>query len=574
MEMSLSPGMDTKPGSNLRAYRSLSTVQAPTELQIMDQGFHKAAPFLQYRTNDFIYDLRKCQEERKEHDFKQKLVSKWEEARERKVFNYDLKCMYKLLEGNYNLSLQLNVERGTLRRKPMRFQNIRQPFNHLRWNFTKLRQAELLYLLRCGDKPYTADKLDIHTIAVNASPMEKGHSLVIPSVNKCFPQVLNSSAVRISTDLMLLTEDENFHVLFNSLLGQASVNHLHTHILFWPYESDLINRPVEPLFPNKPSEDSPMFILRRPAWLIQTFVFQLKSPASFDAFVNNITNCAIFLTEQNVAHNLFMSRAPPLRTTSLSPTDCSVSIAAEPLYVTAYLFPRRNQTGAKPPTNFSPASMELAGFLTAYTYRFFETATESTVIRIIDEDAVLSDMIFETLVQGLAERFEGQVPWSCSEDETISSNGEGKRRTVSTGLLSPCGSFRYNLGDRRRWSHSVSERLGISSSGDESDGGARPGTAGDLLLSGDEYLDLAGLTSHEIDELVDDFHTITTPIPLPHQHSHSNTSSCSGSPIVGGFHTSNNTTAASKSRENTIENATTETGNDVPKAAMMNNTGW
>lgn len=87
----------------------------------------------------------------------------------------------------------------------MRFQNIRQPFNHLRWNFTKLKpdevkcynecgstnasEVQILYLLRCLDKPYTEDVLDTHVLCVNASPLERGHSLVVPSVGKCLPQV-------------------------------------------------------------------------------------------------------------------------------------------------------------------------------------------------------------------------------------------------------------------------------------------------------------------------------------------------------------------------------------------------
>lgn len=56
---------------------------------------------------------------------------------------------------------------------------------------------------------------------------------------------MNETGIRIATDFMLLTEDENFHVLYNSLLGQASVNHLHLHTIFWPYESDLIYRVME-----------------------------------------------------------------------------------------------------------------------------------------------------------------------------------------------------------------------------------------------------------------------------------------------------------------------------------------
>lgn len=38
---------------------------------------------------------------------------------------------------------QLNVERGELRRKPMRFRKISEPFNAVRWNFTRLHQNEV-----------------------------------------------------------------------------------------------------------------------------------------------------------------------------------------------------------------------------------------------------------------------------------------------------------------------------------------------------------------------------------------------------------------------------------------------
>ena len=55
-------------------------------------------------------------------------------------------------------------------------------------------------------------------------------------------EVLTETGVRLATDMMLLIDDETFHVLYNSLLGHASVNHLHLHTIFWPYDSDLINR--------------------------------------------------------------------------------------------------------------------------------------------------------------------------------------------------------------------------------------------------------------------------------------------------------------------------------------------
>lgn len=71
----------------------------------------------------------------------------------------------------------------------MRFQSILQPFNPHKWNFTKLQPAEVMFYARCTDQPYTKDPLDTHSICVNASPIESGHCLIVPSLSKCLPQV-------------------------------------------------------------------------------------------------------------------------------------------------------------------------------------------------------------------------------------------------------------------------------------------------------------------------------------------------------------------------------------------------
>ncbi|KAE9553484.1 hypothetical protein FO519_003313 [Halicephalobus sp. NKZ332] len=333
------------------------------------------------------------------------MLNAWNSAKEKGVINYELNCMYKLLDGDYDLSVQLNTERGTLRRKPMRFRSIKEPFNHLRWNFTKLLPNETLFQMRCLDKPYSDDLLENHVMAVNASPLERGHILIIPAVKECQPQVLNEMAIRMATDLMLLIEDENFHMLFNSLLGHASVNHLHLHGLFWPYDSDLINRKFEKVHDN-------VYVIQRPAWFITCIAFQLTSMEHLDNFIKNIINVAAFLTRENIAHNVFFSRAQPIRTEGdLRKEDSTREL---PQLVTAYLFPRQSVAGAKPPTNFNPAAMELSGCLTAYTWRFFESLTEQSALRIIEEEAVLDENVIQKLLLELADKFAGRKSWSES----------------------------------------------------------------------------------------------------------------------------------------------------------------
>ncbi|CAD5208990.1 unnamed protein product [Bursaphelenchus okinawaensis] len=385
-----------------RTRRSHSTVHPP-KLDVDEKPAH--VQFFQYNTKDYIIDLNECCDDRRFSDtnFSQKLKNKWHECKkDGGVINYDLNCMYKLLDGDYNLSMQLNIERGTLRRKPMRFQSIVQPFNSHRWNFTRLKPYEFMYYARCADHAYNTDPLDVHAVCVNASPIESGHFLIVPSLSKRFPQIMTETGIRMATDLMLIVENENFHVLYNSLLGQASLNHLHLHGLWWPYESDLVHRKFELLAGD-------CFVIRRPDWYIHAFCYQLKAIEGLDLFVKNVWHTLNFLTVHNVAHNVFFTRAAPLRTQL--PVRLEQRGASQ--FVTVYIFPRQCHTGAKPMNNFNPAALELAGCLMAYNLKFFETATEQNCVRTFDEDAALDDGHFETLAIELAKRILGSVPWAA-----------------------------------------------------------------------------------------------------------------------------------------------------------------
>lgn len=379
--------------------RSQSSIQLPVGLET------NSTPVFKYETSEFIYDLRAVRAtgfsdgKRHRDELKDLLLQRWEAAKAAKVFKYDLNCMYKFLPGDFNLSMQLNVERGELRRKPQRFHAVREAFNHLRWNFTKLEDNEVMMYLRCRDRPCSSDPLDQHILAVNNSPLERGHSLIIPSISRCQPQVLTETGVRLAVDTMLLVDDDTFHVLFNSLLAQASVNQLHLHCLLWPYDCDLINRKCEMI-----TED--MYVIRRPDWFIHTIVFQLTSPEMFDRFVSNITKCVDYLSQAEVAHNVMFSRAQPLRTTGDAWSEDRRQEL--PQYVTAYIIPRASVSGAKPAANFNPAALELSGCLTAYTLRFFETATEESALRVIDEEATLPDVQFDSLCNKIVDVLEGK----------------------------------------------------------------------------------------------------------------------------------------------------------------------
>ncbi|CAI4222888.1 unnamed protein product [Auanema sp. JU1783] len=355
-------------------------------------------PVLQYSSNDFLFDLADQESvERSELNpkktFKSLLRERWEMARAEGAFNYNLNCVYRNLGGDFNMDMQLNVDRGELRRKPLKFEHIKEPFDSTQWNFTKLLPKEILFYLKSTDTPNEEDCSTEHIVAVNASPLERDHSLIVPSVNKCYPQVLTPTAIQLGVDVMLMVDDIDFNILFNSVLGQASVNHLHLHCLYWPYKSDLIYRKFSKL------GNSEVYVIEPPKWLCQAFAFQLKSKDDYQQFNKNLTCCTKLLSDAGQAHNIFMTRAPTIRTDG--PDWEKDAGDSQPSFVTAYVFPRKNMIGAKPPTNFNPAANELAGCLTSYTKEFYETANEAMCVSIIREEATLSEQVFRELSQSL-----------------------------------------------------------------------------------------------------------------------------------------------------------------------------
>lgn len=156
------------------------------------------------------------------------------------------------------------------------------------------------------------------------------------------------------------------------------------------------------------NDSSEVYTIEPPNWLCNAFAFQLTTLDEYDCFQRNLTRCVDFLSERNQAHNVFITRAQPIRTAG--PLQEEDNAGKRPQLVTAYVFPRMNVVGAKPPTNFNPAANELAGCLTSYTVRFFESASEQSAIRIIEEEAQIPTEVFQKLASDFSDLLSNRPP--------------------------------------------------------------------------------------------------------------------------------------------------------------------
>lgn len=156
----------------------------------------KRVPTFSYDARDFKFAVKSWDET--ESPLDDLLQRTWRQAEEAKVFRYTLNIRSsKTLRGRYKFLAQLNPDRARYRRMPQSIMSMSQPFSSTGFNFTKLTPQEILFDVGNGDGN------DI--VAINASPLEQNHSLLLTERFKCLPQVMTEHSLRKAIELCLLS---------------------------------------------------------------------------------------------------------------------------------------------------------------------------------------------------------------------------------------------------------------------------------------------------------------------------------------------------------------------------------
>ncbi|XP_011261105.1 GDP-D-glucose phosphorylase 1 isoform X2 [Camponotus floridanus] len=294
---------------------------------------HRQIPTFFYDAKDFNIIIKLNKEQ--ESQFDNILQQTWKQAEEAKAFRYILNIRSsKSLKGEYRFLAQLNPERAQCRRAPESVTSMLQPFNSIGFNFTKLAQQEILFDIGNGD---TND-----IIAINASPLEQGHCLVLTERLKCLPQIMTEYSLYKVTELCLLSNSWSLRAIFNSLCAHASVNHLHWHLYYLKYEMLLE-------YIDLCSYTSNVYLLiNYPA---KGFCLKLSSFKNIRDFVSQTFLIVNYLQSHQVAHNVYITRAK--------------SGLNDDLYndIRIYIWARKPSPGIKDTTAFIPAVCELFGHL-------------------------------------------------------------------------------------------------------------------------------------------------------------------------------------------------------------------
>lgn len=299
------------------------------------------------------------------------LRSAWRQRMELGLFRYCLgELQTQTLPGAVGFVAQLNVERGTQRRRPQNIRSVRQPFDSEQFNFNKIQPGEVLFRLRREPGvPCVPQQEDI-LVMINISPLEWGHVLLVPEPAQGLPQRLLPGALQAGLEAVLLSTHPGFRVGFNSLGGLASVNHLHLHGYYLDHRLPVEWAPSKTLDPR-----GHLHLLQ--AVPAPGFLFYTSGPGpDLEALVSRVCRATDYLTDHEIAHNLFVTRgAPPGKT---SPSSALMGVRV-------ILWARKTSFGIKEGEAFSVALCELAGHLPVKTSQDFSSLTEAAALALIQD---------------------------------------------------------------------------------------------------------------------------------------------------------------------------------------------
>ncbi|KAG8193358.1 hypothetical protein JTE90_022986 [Oedothorax gibbosus] len=326
---------------------------------------HTMALTISYDNEEFFFITRRDSGEKSLID--EQLQTIWSDKVATGCFKYELGDLStKQLFGKYGFVVQLNENRATKRRKPQLVFDVAMEFNPHEFHFGKVPEKEVIFIIQ--PQHWLEREKNSHVLLINVSPLEYCHSLLVPSIEKCLPQILKADEFRLAVELMLKSKDSFFRIGFNSLGAFASVNHLHFHAYYLKYELFIENAPTKHLVDSISNPCAVYELLDFPA---EGFVFEILE----DIHVFDVTRSVVKLTDcllaNNIAHNVFLTRGRPLS----KPTTDYSELNALRIYVWA----REAHYGVKDGNSFNVAVCELAGHIPMKDQESFKNITEEAI---------------------------------------------------------------------------------------------------------------------------------------------------------------------------------------------------
>lgn len=245
------------------------------------------------------------------------LLGQWEERMTRGLFRYDVTtCETKIIPGNYGFIAQLNEGRH-LKKRPTEFRvdQVLQPFDEKKFNFTKIGQEEVLFRFEQSNdytsrffpiSPVNADSNSPNVVAINVSPIEYGHVLLIPRVLDCLPQRIDHENFLLALHMAKEAAEPFFRLGYNSLGAFATINHLHFQAYYLSTPLPVEKAPTQRIMTgNKELSHRGVIVSQLLNYPVRGLVFEggIKMRDLSDA----VANSCICLQNKNIPFNVLIA---------------------------------------------------------------------------------------------------------------------------------------------------------------------------------------------------------------------------------------------------------------------------
>jgi len=162
-----------------------------------------------------------------------RLLKKWNALAQAGSFRYLLGSgRQRVLPGKYSFLAQYQPNRAKMRRAPQAMYSLAQQPDPAKFNFNKVdKSKEKVFVFKNLDS--SAESL----LLINVSPIDIGHCLLVPNIEKVLPQQITEESALGALHFLSLSTSPDIRIGFNSLCAHASVNHMHWHVYYQAHSS-------------------------------------------------------------------------------------------------------------------------------------------------------------------------------------------------------------------------------------------------------------------------------------------------------------------------------------------------
>ncbi|KAH9605428.1 hypothetical protein KSS87_001023 [Heliosperma pusillum] len=357
------------------------------------------------------------------------LLGEWEDRMEKGLFRYDVTaCETKVIPGNYGFIAQLNEGRH-LKKRPTEFQvdKVLQPFDGSKFNFTKVGQEEVLFQFEASEDGevqfipsapiYVENSPSV--VAINVSPIEYGHVLLIPRIFECLPQRIDHESFLLALNMAVEAASPYFRLGYNSLGAFATINHLHFQAYYLATPFPIEKAPTKKLTTTTPHEVKISELVQYP---VRGLVFEGGN--SLEDLAKVVSDSCIFLQDTNIPYNVLIADSG--KRIFLLPQGSRRTIENNPKplkYLECYAEKQAlGEVSAELlDTQVNPAVWEISGHMVLKRKKDFEEASEENAWRLLAEVSLsearfeeVKAMVFEAITCSIFEDASGMLPKEAS----------------------------------------------------------------------------------------------------------------------------------------------------------------